>query len=284
MKKLKSYLFITFGFIIVALSAELFLIPNHIAGGGVMGIAIVLNSIFVKLPVGLIMIVINIFLFIIAIIFIGTKFGIKTIYAGMGVSGTILLFEKLFPNGISITSNLVLASVFGTLISGLGMGIVFNENASTGGTDITAKLMNKYLKFDIGKALLLVDAIITLAGGITFGAERGLFALLSVLINGFVIDFVIDGFNIRKQVMIISPKNMEIKNYIMKNLNRGCTLLKGEKGYSGKETVILFSVLTRREFLTLKEYIKTVDNSAFITVTEAREVLGEGFKDILNDM
>lgn len=284
MKKIRNYLLITFGFIIVAISAVFFLIPNKIAGGGVMGLAIILNSVFPWLPVGIIMFVLNLFLITIAMIFIGSKFGLKTIYASLGVSGTIFFLEKIFPKGISATSNLVLAAVFGTLISGIGMGIVFNQNASTGGTDIVAKLLNKYLHFDIGKALLLVDSTITLISGVVFGADRGMFALLSVLINGFVIDSVIDGFKVRKQIMIISSENEKIKNYIMNELIRGCTLIKGETGYSGKDTFILYTVLSRREFIKLKEYIAQIDRNAFITITEAREVLGEGFNDIVNDI
>jgi len=222
MKKIKEYLFITMGFLIVAISAEFFLVPNNIAGGGVMGIAMIIYS-FTKqmipqLSVGLMMLIMNMILFVVAIIFIGGKFGAKTIYSSLGLSGSLWLIEKIIVPGTAITNNLFLATVFGTLISGIGMGIVFNQNASTGGTDILAKILHKFFHLDIGKSLLIVDFIVTIFGGLTFGAERGMYALLCVIINGFVIDNVIEGINLCKQIMVVSTKNEVIRTYIIENL------------------------------------------------------------------
>ncbi|MDP4145073.1 MAG: YitT family protein [Bacillota bacterium] len=282
MKKLKEYLLITIGFLIVALAIRFFLEPNKIAGGGVMGIAIILNDLIPSVSVGLLMLIMNVFLFVLALIVIGSKFGGKTIYSALGLSGSLWLMDKYIVAG-PITSNILLATIFGTFMSGIGMGIVFNQNASTGGTDIIAKILNKFVHIDIGKALLLVDFSITLFAGATLGADLGMFSLLSVIINGFIIDTVIDGLNVCKEVMIISSKNEMITDYIINKLGRGCTILAGKGGFTGKDTYILYSVLSRGEFVRLRDYIKQVDKNAFITVNEVREVLGEGFKNIVEE-
>jgi len=287
MKKIKEYLFITIGFLIVAISAEFFLVPNNIAGGGVMGIAMIIYSftmpIIPQLSVGLMMLIMNSILFVVAIIFIGGKFGAKTIYSGLGLSGSLWVIEKIVAPGTAITNNLFLATIFGTLISGIGMGIVFNQNASTGGTDIIAKILHKFIHLEIGKSLLIVDFIVTIFGGLTFGAERGMYALLCVIINGFVIDNVIEGINLCKQIMVVSTNNEIIRTFIINELGRGCTLLNGVGGFSGENTFVLYTVLNRKEFIKLRNFIRETDPRAFITVTNAHEVLGEGFKDIVEN-
>ena len=284
MKKFKEYFSITFGVFLVAIGAEFFLAPNKIAAGGVFGIAMILNKYFPMLPIGLIMLILNVILFVIAFIVIGNKFGAKTIYTTIALSVILWSMEKVIPPGTMITNNLFLASVFGTAISGIGMGIIFYQNASTGGTDILAKILNKFVSLDIGKSLLSVDFVITIFAGLSFGAEVGMFALLCVIMNGFVIDTVIDGLNISKQMIIISTKNDIISEFITQKLDRSCTLLNGKGGYSGADTLVLYTVINRKEFIRLKKYIKEVDPKAFITVSEAHEVLGEGFKDIITGM
>lgn len=283
-KQIKEYIIITIGFLIVAFGSELFLVPNKISGGGVMGIAIVvrnmLGSSFKQLSVGVLMLIMNGVLFIVAFATIGAKFAWKTVYASIGLSVSMWIIEKAAPNGISVTNNLMLATIFGTLISGGGMGIVFNHDASTGGTDIIAKMVNKFLHIDIGKSLLLVDFSITFFSGIELGADIGMYSLLSVLINGFVIDSVIEGFNVCKQVMIISSEGDIINEFIIQKIDRSCTVLEGKGGYTRKKVSILYAVMNRNELIKLREFIKDVDSQAFITVNDVREVLGNGFKDI----
>lgn len=283
MKKFREYLLITVGYILVALSLELFLVPNKIAAGGVSGIAIIINHIIPILDVGLLMLAMNVILFIIAFIVIGNKFGGKSIYASLGLSGSIWIMDKLRLYDYVVTKDLLLASIFGTLLSGIGMAMVFNQNASTGGTDILAKILNKFFHLDIGKALLSVDFIVTLFAAAIFGADVGMYALLCVIINGFVIDNVIEGLNTVKEIMILSSKPEEISRYIIDELDRGCTIFHGKGGFSSKSVDILYTVLGRKQFIKLKKFIKEIDNRAFITVSEAHEVLGEGFKDIQGD-
>lgn len=281
-KDLKSYLIITFGIILVAISVEYFFAPNNLAAGGVTGAAIVINAVFPKLSVGLITLIMNVALFIVAFMFIDGNFGVKTIYASLGLSVILWIIEKFF-NPIAITTDIMMATIFGTIISAIGMAIVFNENASTGGTDILAKILNKFFNLDIGKSLLVVDFVITFASAIVFGVDLGLYAILSVILLGVLVDRFIEGFNSCKSIFIISEKNKEISQYIMKELNRGCTFLRGEGAYTNNESNVLYAVVSRNQFIKLKSYIKQIDNTAFIAVGEVHEVLGEGFKDIKQD-
>lgn len=281
MKNFKEYVLITLGVILVAIGIEFFLAPNKIAAGGVSGMAIIINYYMPRVPIGLLMLIMNVILFIIAFIVIGNKFGGKTIYTSLSLSGIIWVIDRIMTPSMVVTKNLMLASLFGTFMCGIGLGIVFNQNASTGGTDILAKILNKFVHLDIGKSLLVVDFIITLFAAISFGADAGMYALLSVIINGFVVDTVIEGLNISKQIMIISSQNDLISKFIIEQLERGCTLLAGKGGYTKEDTYILYTVLGRKEFIRLKKYIKEIDTKAFITINDAHEVLGEGFKDII---
>ncbi|MCR1972636.1 YitT family protein [Clostridium sporogenes] len=282
--RFKEYLFITIGVFLVATSVVFFFQPNNIAAGGTTGIAIIINSFFPSLSVGLLMLIMEVFLYTIAFIVIGNKFGAKTIYSGCTLAAIIWILEKLdLMGGKAVTNDLLLASLFGVFISAIGMGIVFNQNASTGGTDILAKIINKFFHIEIGKALLIVDFLVTLFAAASFGVEKGMYALLCVVINGFTIDAVIEGLNMSKQIMIISKKNKAISEFIIQKLERGCTIFHGKGVYSDESTYILYTVLSRKEFIKLKQHIKEVDSKAFITVSDAHEVLGEGFKDIIEE-
>lgn len=278
MKKIKEYILITIGLVFVAAGIEYFLVPNDLAAGGVSGLAIVINYYFPSISVGTFMLAANIILFFVAFILIGPSFGAKTIYASLGLSGIIWVMEKFFPIAKPLTNNLLLELIYGILISGVGMGIVFNQNASTGGTDIIAKILNKFFHINIGKALLISDLVVTLGALITFGAEKGMYALLGVILNGAVIDEVIQGINTVKEVKIISSKNEEIKKFILDELGRGVTIYYARGGFTNEEKDMLVVLLSRREFIKLREFIKDIDERAFITVSNVHEVFGEGFK------
>ena len=281
-KSLKEYSLITIGVILVAVAMEYFFIPNEIAAGGVTGLAIIINNYFPFISPGPLVFIINLILFGVAFVVIGGNFGAKTIYASFGMSICMWIIEKFFAPH-AITADLLVATLSGTFISAIGMAMVFSLNASTGGTDIVAKIMNKFLHLDIGKSLVFVDLVIIVFGIMAFGLDKGCYALLSVIITGIAIDNAIEGFNICKKVTIISEKSEEISKYILQDLNRGCTFVKGIGGFTGKETTIIYAVLGRNEFIKLKQHIIEVDEKAFITVGEVHEVMGEGFKGIKED-
>ncbi|AYF53636.1 YitT family protein [Clostridium botulinum C] len=281
-KNIKEYTIITLGYVILAIAIKFFLAPNKIANGGITGVAIIVNYFIPKLSVGLLMVILNGALFILAFSAIDGEFGARTVYASMGLSILLSILDKFIPPTVAATDDLLLATLFGTLITGLGMGMIFNENASTGGTDIFAKMLTKFKNIDIGKALLIVDLIIALVSGFIFSAEVGMYGILSVILMGVIIDLVIEGLNACKSIIIISSKKDIIDKYIMEELKRGCTLIQGKGAYSGDDRQILFTVLDRKQFIKLKNYIKEIDPSAFIIVSEAHEVLGEGFKNIID--
>lgn len=280
-KKVREYIFITIGIIMVSIGIYFFLIPSNLATGGVTGLAIIIGKFVPSMPVGLLMLILNIVLFIIGFLIIGPSFGIKTIYASLGLSGLIWALPKFIPISRPIANDLMIELLFGVGISGLGMAIVFNQNASTGGTDIIAKIINKFFHVDMGKSLLMADFIITIVAGLTFGAKAGMYALLGVILNGFVIDSFINGLNISKQVTIISSKGLEIKDFIINKLERGVTIYDAKGAYSGQSKEVLITIMSRREFIKLKDFIKEIDNKAFITVSDVHEVLGEGFKKFI---
>lgn len=278
-KKIKEYLLITIGIIFVAIAVEYFFVPNNLAAGGMMGIAIVLNAIFPRLGVSEVTLFLNIVLLVVSFIILGGEFGKKTIFASIGLSVLMWIIEKFF-NPFAITNDLILATIFGTLLSAIGMAIIFNYNSSTGGSDIIAKIMNEFLHINIGTSLLIIDILITFSAIIVFGVNIGLYSMLSVIILGITIDKLIDGFNSCKEVLIMSSKEDEISDYIMRELSRGCTFLNGVGGFTGKDLRVIYAILERREYIRLKGFILEIDPSAFISVRESHEVLGEGFREM----
>ena len=280
-ESIKEFALITIGIFLVAISVVYFFEPNNIAAGGITGLAIVINHYIPFISIGPLVLMMDAILFIVALIVLGAKFGAKTIYSSFLLSTSMWIMQTFIP--INITNDLILATIFGTLISAVGMAIVFNANASTGGTDILAKILNKFFHIEIGKSLLIVDFLVTLLGAVTFGINIGLYGLLAVIINGVVIDNIIAGFKTKSEITIISEKNKEISKFILDDLERGCTFIKGIGGFTGKDTSILYTVLDRNEFIKLKNKIKEIDKNEFITVGEVHEVMGEGFIGIDED-
>ena len=276
---LKKYLLITVGIILLAVSLQFFYYPNDIAAGGVSGLALIINS-YTGIAPGIVMNICNVILFTLAFIFIGKEFAARSVYAAFGTSIVLSILEKLFPN-VVITTDPILAVVFGSAIAAFGIAMVFDQNSSTGGTAIVAKLLNKYFKVNIGKSLLMADCVVVILALFAFGVEKGLYGMLSCFIMGFMIDRIIEGFNDCKQLMIVSVKHEELKEFILTTVDRGCTKITGTGGYSNDEVSILYVVVNRKEFIALKNEIKKIDPKAFITVSDAKEVLGEGFTSLV---
>jgi len=277
---IKQYILITIGLALVAIGFYFFLVPNDLAVGGVSGLAMVINWYMPGLTIGGIMLILNVILFIVGFIFIGANFGVKTIYASFGLSAMIWALEKGCPMSGSITNDIFLELIFGILIAAVGMGMVFNQNASTGGTDIIAKILNKFFQIDIGKALLVADFFVTVLAAVAFGPRIGMYALLGVIINGFTIDAVIAGLNNCKKVEVVSSKGDEIKRFIIEVLDRGATLYTAKGAYTNDQKEIITTVVGKKQFIRLKKYIKEIDKKAFIITYNVHETVGEGFKDI----
>jgi len=275
----KDFVMISLGVFLVAFGLEYFHIPNNIAAGGVSGLGIIINHFLPVVPVGAIILILNVILFTIAFFTVGGGFGAKTLYASFGLSFIMWTMETFFPPQV-LSEDLFINAAVGTFVIGIGMAMVFNYGASTGGTDILAKILNKYIHMDIGKALLAVDFLIGLTSLATFGITAGLYALLAIVINGTLIDRLILGFNTSKELMIISRREKEIIDFIITEMDKSCTVLNGYGGYTSEDIQILYVILSRREYIRLRGFIKEIDPRAFISVNEVHEVLGEGFMDL----
>lgn len=280
MKTFKDYLIITIGTLILTFGLSVFLIPADLAVGGITGFSMIINKLFPVMSIGAVMLVSNVVLFVLGFLLIGKQFGAKTIYASLALSGMIWIFEKLAPLNGPIVEDTFLNLFFGILIGGIGLAIVFNQNASTGGTDIIAKIINRFFKFDIGKSLLIADFLIVLFAIQIYGLEPGLYAMFGVIMNAFLIDNLIEGMNNKINVRIISHRVDDIKTYIIKELDRGATIFKAEGAYSNSPVTIISTVLNRREFIKIKSYVKAIDDDAFVTVANVKEVIGEGFRSV----
>lgn len=280
-EKIKEFLIITLGFILASIAVEYFYVPVHITGGGITGIAIVINYHMPSLPIGMLMMVMNVVLFIIGFLVIDGNFGAKTIYASFGMSGTIWLIETILKPH-DLTNDVLLSAIIGTLLLGTGLGIVFSQNASTGGTDIIAKILNKFFHLDLGKSLQAVDISVVILTGITFGIATALYAVVCVFLNGILIDKVIEGFTSVKAVMVFSNNSEHIQKYIINEIDRGCTAFEGQGGFTGNKRSVIYSVMDRTQLIKLRTYIKKNHPDSFIIVSEAHEVLGKGFQNLQN--
>ena len=276
MQKIKEYLLTTIGVALTAIALEYFFFPCDIAAGGVSGIGLVVNKVS-GLDTSIVVLVLNILLFILAFIVLGKSFGAKSIYATVMLSVFMWIIEKILKPGI-LTENMFLASVFGSILLGMGAAIVFHQGASTGGTSIIAAIISKFTPIGIGISVLLTDSFVCLLAISVVGVDKGLFGFFSVILIGLIIDKFIDGFNTCKQVFIITSKEKEIVNHIIKNIDRGCTVLNGNGGYTGSDVKIIYTVLNSNQFIALKKHVKEIDPAAFLTVNDSTEVLGEGFK------
>ncbi|MBS5949740.1 MAG: YitT family protein [Clostridium sp.] len=277
MQKLKEYFLATVGVAIVAFGLEYFFFPLDIAAGGVSGLALAINQL-VNINPSILVFIFNILLFALAFFLIGGSFGTKSIYATVMMSVIMWIFENFF-NPRAITDNMVLACIFGSAVLAFGTAITFYQDASTGGTSIVAKIINKYFHLPIGQGLLLADCTVTLLAIYSFGVEKGLFGLLSAILIGNLVDKFIAGINPVKQVFIITNKERLVVDFINNDIDRGCTILTGKGGYTKEDMTVIYTVLSSKQFITLKQFIKHNNPEAFLTVSESTEALGEGFKD-----
>ncbi|MFP4482301.1 MAG: YitT family protein [Thermovirgaceae bacterium] len=268
------------GAFLVAAGIVYFLVPNNLAAGGVSGLAIVLGAFWPQIPIGFMMLGMNMVLFVAGFLLIGRDFGAKTVYTSFFVSGLAWFLETFFPVPGPLTDDILVQLVFGVLCSAMGMAIVFNQNASTGGTDITAKILHKFFHIDLGKGVLLSDFLIVAGAIAVFGPRIGMYALLGVIMNGILVDWFILGMKVHKYVMIISRESERISTFIIDELESGATIYEARGAYTGEPKDVVSTIVNRRKFIRLRNYIREIDPDAFISVQSIHEVLGEGFSDI----
>lgn len=273
LRTFRTYFLIVIGSLLTALGLNLFLVPNRIAAGGVTGFATVLYHLF-GFPVGITSLALNLPLFGAAVLILGRSFGFKTLFSTILLSVAIDATAFLEP----VSRDLLLCALFGGGLSGLGLGLVFRQNATTGGTDLLARIMHRFVSFiSIGQWLLVADLGVAVFAMTVFkNYELGLYALVALFVNTWVVDSVLLGVNYTKAAYIISDHSELISGRLLQ-LPRGVTALKGQGTFTGKDKNVLLCVLRKREIMTLRRIVSEVDPDAFIFITDAREVFGEGF-------
>jgi uncharacterized membrane-anchored protein YitT (DUF2179 family) len=274
----KDILFYAAGSSLYAISVKMFTAPNHIAPGGVTGVGTMLNYLF-GWPIGTLGLLLNIPIFIWAILQIGYKLVVKTIGATIFVSAAIDLIGLVIP---AYTGNPMLAAIFGGCLEGAGLSLVFMRGATTGGTDLIARLLNRRVRFvSMGKLMMCVDFLVVAASAFVYRSiESALYALIAIFVSTKLIDTILYGTDIGtgKIMFIISEKNDDIAKEIMRDLDRGVTILDAKGAFTRRDGEVLLCAVRRYEVAQVKDIVRTIDKAAFLIVGDAGEISGEGFR------
>lgn len=270
-KFIKEYLIITFGAFLAASAIYFFMLPSHIAVGSGSALAMVLSN-FIPFPVSVIQFVMNLFLLIIGFVLIGPEFGAKTIYASLSLPLMLGVFERVFPDFQSLTQDPLLDMVCYLIVVGMGMAILFSHNASSGGLDIVAKIMNKYLKIGLGDAVSISGIVVALSAAVCYDAKTVVLSVLGTYFGGLVLDKFIFGLNIKRRVCIISSKLDQIVDFILHDLHSGATLNEITGAYDNISRKEVITIVDKNEYRKLMDYVRTVDDKAFVTVYSVTEM------------
>ena len=262
---IKEFAIITIGLAIVAAAAFFFMMPSHVSVGSIAALAMVLSN-FVALPVSVLTLIMNVVLLIIGFLLIGKEFGGKTVYCAILLPVFLGIFDKLFPDFQSIAQDPLLDVICYILLVGVGLSILFSRNASSGGLDIVAKIMNKYLRMDLGKAMSYSGMAVALSSALCYDSKTVVLSLLGTYFGGMLIDNFIFGINIKRRVCVISTELDDFVSFVLHDLHSGATL-NAIMGAYGKETKMeMVTIVDKQEYRQLMDYIRKVDPKAFVTV------------------
>ncbi len=276
----KAYALIIIGAFIIAAGYVFFITPYRIVPGGVYGISIVLHHTF-GTPVGLMALAFNIPLTLLGIKILGPRFGAKTITGFIFTSAFMDLLTWWVGEDPVIQGDPLVSAIFGGAVVGLGVGLLFKAKATCGGTDLVSMMLGKWTSYPLGQLMMMVDAVIVLFGALVFTDWAiPMYSLITIFVMGKVIDTVLQGISYDKVALIISDQYELIGQKIIHDLHRGGTFIKGQGMYAGNERTLIYVVLNRRELSGLEEYIHQIDPQAFLTVIDASEILGSGFKSL----
>lgn len=271
-----EYMLVIIGNLILALGVGLFILPNHILSGGVAGIAVALEPIL-HISSNMIINILTFCLFGVGALVLGKKFLIKTALSSI-LYPLFLTIISQFTDAVYITDNAILASLYGGVMIGLGVGLVFRTGASTGGMDIPPLIINKYTGLPLPTLVLVIDGLTVILGAAVYGIEASLIGIISVWVSSYMINKAITfGGHEAKNVMIISDKYEEIMNAIAQSIGRGATILEGIGGYTKEKRPVLMIVIVKKQYAEVNRIVSHIDPTAFMIVTDAREVQGEGF-------
>ncbi len=277
-EQVRSYIQIVIGCVIGGLAYPLFLVPNGIAPGGLTGVATILNHLF-GMPVGLTSMIMNLPLFMIGFRAMGRVFVWRSLVATVLFSIAIDIL-KVPP----MTDDVLLGAVYGGVLLGVGLGMILRGEATTGGSDMIARMVHRKFSFiSVGAFLFAVDFLVIVAAGFVLGVQHALYALICIVVSAKVLDMVLDGFSSQRACFVISDKSEAVTNRIMGELERGVTLLTAKGAYSGAERPVVLCVAGRQEVPRIKEIVRQEDEKAFMFITEAHEALGEGFSKLTGE-
>ena len=276
---LERYLLLTVGSLIMAVGVYFFKFPNNFSTGGVSGLSLILGRMLPSeiLTPSTFVLIINTALLIVGFIFLGRNFAFSTVYCSMLLSLAVNVMERFYPMTQPLTNQPLLELCFAVLLPAFGSAILFNLNASSGGTDIVAMIVRKYTSLNIGMALMVADALITVAGLFCFGIQAGLFCILGLLMKSVLVDYVMDSFRTKKCFQIITTNPDPIVEFITVNLHRGATLEDVYGAFHHERKTMIITVLTRAQALALRRFIHTNDPHAFMVITASTEIVGKGF-------
>lgn len=276
-KNAKSNIGMLLGSLLMSIGIYFFKMPNGFSTGGISGVSTVISGVFSALSPGQLMFIINAALLIVGFIFIGKETGAKTVVCTFAVSGLTWLFEVLFPLEAPLTDQPFLELAYAMLLEGIGSALIFNCNASSGGTDIIALILKKYTSLNVGNALLCTDLIVAISAFFVFGIEIGLFSLIGLFAKVFLIDSVIESFNICKHFMIITSKPEPIIDYILNEMNHSATTFDACGEYTQEKRKVVMTLCRRYEAAKLKQKIREIDQNAFVTIESTSDIIGKGF-------
>lgn len=268
----REYVMITLGTLIAAAAIYFFMVPSHVTVGSISGLVIVLTN-FVPLSVSALTMILNVVLLIFGFVTIGREFGGKTIYTSILLPVFLGIFERLFPNQQSLTGDPFLDMIGYVFVVSLGMAILFNLNASSGGLDIIAKFLNKYLHIDLGQAISAAGICAALTSVLVYDSKIVFLSLLGTYLNGLVLDHFILGFHARKRVCIISRRPEAVLSFLLREMHCGATLYESEGAYDRKKRTEIITILDRASYARLINRLYRIDPEAFVTVYTVNEVL-----------
>ena len=276
----RDALLIVIGTFSLAVGIVFFIAPYKFVPGGVYGISIVIHHLL-GTPIGLVSLCMDIPLLLIGIKILGGRFGVKTLVGIVLTAVFVDVLGQIWGNNPLVEDDALLSGIFGGALAGVGLGLIFRAKATSGGTDIVAMILSKYTRLPMGQSLIYVDSVVVLIGLIAFQDWKiPLYSWLIIFITGKVIDTVVDGISVNKVVIIISDRHEEIRDKIIFDMDRGGTYLKAQGMHEGKDKKAIYINISRRELPVLLAHIRDIDPTAFVSVIDAYDVLGDGFKPL----
>lgn len=277
----KDFLVLTVAMLVVSASIYYILLPSKVVVGSISGLVMVISN-FVPLKISTLTFIMNGILLVLGFLLIGREFGAKTVITSIMLPVYLKIFEIITPDVPALTDDMFVNVLCYVLVVSFGQALLFNINASSGGLDIVAKILNKYLHIDIGKALIVIGFITASSAILVYDRKTLVVSILGTYISGVVIDNCIDGFNIRKKVCILSPEYQKIQEFVVKDLNRGATLYHAYGAWGNERKIELVTILEKNEYADLLEYVNKLDPDAFITVATVGTVIGKWNKNKRN--